>query len=291
MNSEFRRGAIAAAPLMVGFIPLAVILGAQASQAGQSFITAYLMTAINFAGGSEFAVLGLWAAVPPLFSIILSTGLINSRHIIMGANLAPYIQHESGFRIFFLYFVMCDETWALSMQDIQRRREQNLGFSYWYHMGVGVSLWLMWSWSTCLGAIIGNSLGDMSHYGFEMALPATFIGLSIALRPRGKENLLQYIPIAVSFITAWTLSALDLKTYSVGGGAIMGLVAAFFLQICKEHKNKQTNTTRQEMGNQDTTNQPHDQLDKTELNHNTQLARDNELARAKDSLAQADSAQ
>lgn len=245
MNSEFRRGAIAAFPLMVGFIPLALILGAQASQAGQSFVTAYLMTAINFAGGSEFAVLGVWAVVPPIFTVILSTGLINSRHIIMGANLAPYIQKESGLRIFFLYFVMCDETWALSMQDIQRRREQNLGFSFWYHMGVGVSLWLMWSWSTCMGAVIGNSFGDMTHYGFEMALPATFIGLSIALRPRGKENLHQYIPIAVSFGTAFFFAAVDLKTYSVGGGALSGLLVAYCVQIYKEHQAKQAALAQQ----------------------------------------------
>lgn len=238
MYSEFRRGAISAAPLMIGFIPLAVILGAQASQAGQSFVTAYLMTAINFAGGSEFAVLGFWSAVPPLATVILSTFLINSRHIIMGANLAPYIQHESGMRIFFLYFVMCDETWALSMQDIQRRRALNQGFSFGYHMGVGVSLWLMWSWSTCLGAFIGNSFGDLSHYGFEMALPATFIGLAIGIRPRGRENLSQYIPIAISFACAAGLAALDLKTYSVGGGAFSGLFAAYIMQILKEQKAK-----------------------------------------------------
>lgn len=236
MQSEFRRGVISAIPLMIGFTPLAMILGAQASQAGQSFITAYLMTAINLAGGSEFAVVGLWATVPPIFTIMLSTFLINSRHIIMGANLAPYIQQESGMRIFFLYFVMCDETWALSMQDIQRRRAQNLGFSFWYHMGVGVSLWLNWSWSTCLGALIGNSLGDLSHYGFDMALPATFIGLSIAIRPRGRENMMQYIPIAISFTCAALLAIVDLKTYSVGGGAVSGLIAAYFLQVFKERR-------------------------------------------------------
>lgn len=246
MQSEFRRGVISAIPLMIGFTPLAMILGAQASQAGQSFVTAYLMTAINLAGGSEFAVVGLWATVPPIFTIMLSTFLINSRHIIMGANLAPYIQQESGMRIFFLYFVMCDETWALSMQDIQRRRAQNLGFSFWYHMGVGVSLWLNWSWSTCLGALIGNSLGDLSHYGFDMALPATFIGLSIAIRPRGRENLIQYIPIAISFACAALLAVLDLKTYSVGGGAVSGLIAAYFLQVIKERRGIINNTTVQD---------------------------------------------
>lgn len=238
MNSEFRRGAISAFPLMIGFIPLAVILGAQASQAGQSFITAYLMTALNFAGGSEFAAVGAWAIVPPVLTITISTFLINSRHVIMGANLAPYIQQESGLRVFFLYFVMCDETWALSMQDIQRRQAQHLGFSFWYHMGVGISLWLMWSWSTALGALIGNSLGDLSHYGFEMALPATFIGLAMGIRPRGRENRRQYIPIIVSFAVAALLAALDLKTYSVGGGAISGLVVAYCLQIAKEHHDK-----------------------------------------------------
>lgn len=230
--SEIRRGFFTALPIMMGFVPLGLILGAQMTQLGISNATAYLMTASNFAGGSEFAAIGLWAAVPPVLLIAFTTFLINSRHIIMGASLAPYIRAESGLRIFFIYFVLCDETWALSMQDIQRRQQEGKCFSFFFHMGVGLSLWLCWSWTTFFGAVIGNLLGDLSHLGFAMALPATFIGLSVAMRPRKDRR--DYLPIAMSFIAASASAVYIDAKYSVGFGAIGGLVTAYFLQVYKE---------------------------------------------------------
>ena len=195
MSSEIRRGFFSALPLMIGFIPLAMILGAQCSQIGISNLGSYLMTALNFAGGSEFAAIGLWAAVPPFLLIAFTTFCINSRHIVMGAALAPYIRQESTLRIMLIYFLMCDETWSLSMQDIQRRAQENrTPFSFGYYLGVGLSLWSMWSISTFCGSLVGRILGDLSQWGFAMALPATFIGLSISLRPR--KDLLLYIPVA-----------------------------------------------------------------------------------------------
>lgn len=233
MNHEIRRAFYASLPLMLGFTPLAMILGAQASQQGQSALTAYLMTAINLAGGSEFAAVSLWQhPVPPILMIVISTFLINSRHIILGATLAPYVRQESGLRIFFLYFVMCDETWALSMQEMERRQAQNLGFNFVYHMAVGIFLWADWSLSAFLGALIGNTLGDLNHYGFSVALPATFIGLTVAMRP--KKDYIKYLPIAVSFAGSALCALFISPTYSVGLGAVVGLTTAYFIQVIKE---------------------------------------------------------
>ena len=41
-------------PIMIGIIPLGIIFGAQAVQAGFEPLAAIFMPAINFAGGSEF---------------------------------------------------------------------------------------------------------------------------------------------------------------------------------------------------------------------------------------------
>lgn len=233
MSSEIRRGFFSALPLMMGFIPLAMILGAQCSQIGISNLGSYLMTALNFAGGSEFAAIGLWAAVPPFLLIAFTTFCINSRHIVMGAALAPYIRQESTLRIMLIYFLMCDETWSLSMQDIQRRAQENrTPFSFGYYLGVGLSLWSMWSISTFCGSLVGRILGDLSQWGFAMALPATFIGLSISLRPR--KDLLLYIPVTCSFILSGACSVFWDPKYAVACGAFGGLFCAYFVQIYKE---------------------------------------------------------
>ncbi|SUA24157.1 AzlC-like protein [Neisseria gonorrhoeae] len=46
-----------------------------------------LMTGMNFAGGSEFATVNLWAEPLPILLIATITFMINSRHILMGRRL------------------------------------------------------------------------------------------------------------------------------------------------------------------------------------------------------------
>jgi len=48
-RAEFLRGLRAAIPVMVGFLPFALVLGAQAAQKGLSALEVPLMTGLNFA--------------------------------------------------------------------------------------------------------------------------------------------------------------------------------------------------------------------------------------------------
>ncbi|TIP99810.1 MAG: branched-chain amino acid ABC transporter permease, partial [Mesorhizobium sp.] len=49
------RGLQASFPVMLGFIPFALVLGSQAAQKGFTALEVPLMTGLNFGGGSEFA--------------------------------------------------------------------------------------------------------------------------------------------------------------------------------------------------------------------------------------------
>src|SRR5919199_896045 len=79
-RSEGWRGLMASVPVMIGFVPFAQVLGAQASQKGFSPAEVPLMTGLNFVGGSEFAVIKLWMSPPHVLLIVAVTLLINSRH-------------------------------------------------------------------------------------------------------------------------------------------------------------------------------------------------------------------
>lgn len=88
------RGMRAATPVMLGFIPFALVLGAQATQRGLSVIEVPLMTGLNFGGGSEFTAMRLWTTPPHIFMIVVMSFLVNSRHILWGLHL---------FRLFSIY--------------------------------------------------------------------------------------------------------------------------------------------------------------------------------------------
>ncbi len=64
---EFKRGLKTSIPMLLGIIPFALVLGAQATQKGFSSLEVPLLTGLNFAGGSEFAILEVWTN-PLIFS-------------------------------------------------------------------------------------------------------------------------------------------------------------------------------------------------------------------------------
>lgn len=93
--SEGWRGLKDSIPVMLGFVPFALVLGAQATAKEFTVVEVPLMTGLNFGGGSEFAAVSLWTSPPHILLIAAIAFLVNSRHLLMGATLAPFLRDVS----------------------------------------------------------------------------------------------------------------------------------------------------------------------------------------------------
>ena len=221
-RSEFRRGIADALPVMAGFVPFALVLGAQAVEKGLSGPEVPLMTGLNFGGGSEFAVIGLWTSPPHLLLIVAVTFLVNCRHLLMGAALVPHLRHLPKRTVLPALFFLCDESWALGLADARRRAS---GFSLPYYLGVSSGLYTVWVSCTALGALLGPVIGDVSAYGFDMAFPAVFLVLL-----RGMwQSAHAARPWLVSLVAAAGTYLLVPGAWYVAAGAVSGVVAAWLL--------------------------------------------------------------
>ncbi|MEG2921304.1 MAG: AzlC family ABC transporter permease [Acinetobacter sp.] len=231
--TEFKRGVKISIPMLLGIIPFALVLGAQATQKGFSFIEVPLFTGLNFAGGSEFAILELWTNPPNILMLMFITFLVNSRHLLMGASLVPYLRHLPNKQVFPALFFMCDESWAVALADAQKRQAQtgiNHAFNLSFYAGLCFALYLMWVGFTALGGAIGPILGDASRFGFDMAFPAVFL---VLLRGMWK-GLHAARPWLVSLVTA-ALAYLYLpQGWHVPIGAVAGIASAYWLLGDKE---------------------------------------------------------
>ncbi|WP_409308746.1 AzlC family ABC transporter permease [Pectobacterium sp. B1J-3] len=218
--NEFNRGVLAAVPVMIGFIPFGLLLGTQAVQKGFSVSELVLMTGLNFGGGSEFAALSLWTSPPHVLTIVFVSLLVNSRHLLMGASLAPYLAHLPRRHALLALFFMCDESWAMSIADVAKRRQQGLSaFSMAYYAGVALSLWLIWIISTGTGVMVGPMLGDVTMWGFDMAFPAVFLVLLKGMW----RGFIPAIPWLVSLVSAAATYRFCPGAAYVPVGATMGL--------------------------------------------------------------------
>lgn len=224
---EFKRGLKMSIPMLLGIIPFALVLGTQATQKGFSLLEIPLLTGLNFAGGSEFAILEVWTNPPHIFVLMFITFLVNSRHLLMGASLVPYLKHLPNKKVLPALFFMCDESWAMGLANARQNSHYKLSqqFNMAFYSGVCFALYSMWVVFTALGGAIGPVLGDVTRWGFDMAFPAVFLVLL-----RGMwQGFSAARPWLVSLIAA-VLAYLYLpQGWYVPVGTICGIASAFFL--------------------------------------------------------------
>lgn len=217
---EFRRGLKVAVPVLLGFIPCGLLLGSQAASKGLSALEVMLLTGLNFAGGSEFSVIQLWTWPPTIPLLIGITALINSRHVLMGAALAPTMAHLPRRKVLPALALMCDESWALGLDDA-RRRGGSLSFPF--YLGLAIGLYLSWPTSSALGALVGPALGDVTRYGFHMAFPAVFL-VMLAGMWKGFAAARTWL---VSLVVAACTYLWVPGPWYVPAGAVSGVVSAY----------------------------------------------------------------
>src|SRR3546814_17993174 len=90
-RGEFAAGAFTILPLLVAVVPFGLLLGTLAAQKGLSPLKTALMGATVFAGASQFVAVEIWTT-PPAVALLAATALmVNLRHVLMGAALAPHL--------------------------------------------------------------------------------------------------------------------------------------------------------------------------------------------------------
>lgn len=171
---DIRRGFLGALPLAPGVVAFGLLYGMMARQVGLTPREAWAMSVIVHAGSAQFAALGMWeASAAP--AIVMTTLVINLRHLLMGASVAPYLRDLSPLWEALLALWMSDESYALVIAEYRRGRG-----SHWYFLGANLGIFLAWPTSGLLGALLGAAIPDPGQYGLDLVFPLAFLGLLTA---------------------------------------------------------------------------------------------------------------
>ena len=168
-------------PLLVGVFPFGMIYGALALKAGLGLAASQMMSSIVFAGSSQFiAAQSIHDAAPGLV-IVLTIAVVNLRHMLYSASIAPYLEKLSIRWKVLLSYLLTDEAYAPTALKFEREGASPLG--HWFLFGAGLALWSTWQVSTGLGIFLGAVIPPA--WPLDFALPLTFIALVMpALRSR-----------------------------------------------------------------------------------------------------------
>lgn len=216
--SEARAGFRDILPAQIAALPIAALFGALAAGRGMPVPEVGLMSALVFAGSAQFAALEIWTQPAPIAILAFSTFLMNARHILMSASLAPKTTAFKVWQRWLGFFALVDEGWAMA-----ERRAALTRLTPAYFFGMMGPFWLSWVVCTTIGAQAGALLGEPRALGADFAFSALFIGL-IAGFWKGRATGITIAAAGGSAAIAYLLFG---APWHVAIGAVAGVAAAY----------------------------------------------------------------
>ncbi|MBF0388792.1 MAG: AzlC family ABC transporter permease [Desulfamplus sp.] len=175
--SQFVAGARDTFPLIVGAIPFGIIFGTLAATAGLSFAATMGMSIFVFAGSSQFISISLVSAGSGWAMVVLTTFVVNLRHILYGATMVPFYKGLSPSWKVLLAFGLTDETFAVAANRYYQNDESPN--KHYYNLGSMLFMYTNWNLCTLIGLTAGKAFPEIAGWGLDFAMPATFIGMVI----------------------------------------------------------------------------------------------------------------
>ena len=223
-RSEFLYGVRDKLPILLGVLPFGMIYGVSAISAGIPATIAQAMSCIVFAGAAQFVIAQLIAAGTPLLVVILTAFIVNIRHILYSASVAPYTRKLHPLWKWLLAYLLTDEAYAVTILHYQKPGDDKQ--KHWYFLGAGLALWTTWQLSTAAGIFLGGHIP--ASWGLDFTSTLTFIAIVV---PMLKDRISTTAALA-SALTALLVIALPLKL-GIALAALVGMAVGLTLELKK----------------------------------------------------------
>jgi 4-azaleucine resistance transporter AzlC len=164
-------------PMMVGAAPFGVIFGTLVSAGPLHPWHGALMSLAVFAGSAQFIALGLIAGGADFVVVLATTLIVNLRHLLYSATLAPYVAHLPLRWRATLGALMTDEVFAVAYAHYRHFRPGSIGPHYFF--GSGLAMYVNWQIWTIAGLWFGAAFPGLQSLGLDFAMAATFIAIVV----------------------------------------------------------------------------------------------------------------
>jgi 4-azaleucine resistance transporter AzlC len=163
-----------ALPIVMGYIPVGFAFGVLAQKAGISPLNTLLLSIMVYAGSSQLIAAGLIAAGAGVWTLVITTFIVNLRHMLMSAALSPHFRSWRKWEQALFAFELTDESFAVHSARFARDQGDKLET-----FTVNLTAQLSWILGTWLGMVAGTLISDVRPYGIDFALPAMFVALLV----------------------------------------------------------------------------------------------------------------
>ncbi len=174
---EFLGGVKAILPMLLGTIPFGVMYGVLGLASGLNVSSALGMSSIVFAGSAQIVAVQLFNAGIPALVIFITILMVNLRHVLYSASLAPQLRNLESCWKWLLSYLLTDETYAVTITHYNRSLASSN--KHWFFLGAGLTMWSTWQASTAVGVFVGAIIPKNLPLDFTITL--TFIALLVPM--------------------------------------------------------------------------------------------------------------
>ena len=214
-GAGFRAAATTVVPSIVAY---GLVWGGLARQAGLSLAEIVAMCLLVTAGTAQFVALPMLTAGAPAWLLVVTTYVVNLRHYLMAASLAPFFAGRGRGRLALLAHGVTDESYALALA-----RFAQAPASAAYFAGCAAATYGAWYVGAVGGAALGSRIPDPYRYGLDFVLPAVFI----AILARTVRHRWQWAVAGVAAVVALTVRSVLGGTWHIAlagvGASLLGV--------------------------------------------------------------------
>lgn len=175
-TGSVRRGFVAMMPLWVGVIPFGATFAILARGSGFSALETQALSMLVFAGSAQLTVVTLVVAGAGLPAVVLTTALLNLRHLLYAVSLARYLGPHVRPPRWLLAFFLTDESFGVTIRAFLQGRG-SAGFLF----GASFSLYVSFAGATAAGSFLGTHIPAPERIGLDFIFPLSFLALLLPL--------------------------------------------------------------------------------------------------------------
>ncbi len=216
--NQFWRGFRAVVPLWAGMIPFAIAYAVTARSAELSIFDTQLMSLLVFAGSSQFSGANMFLTGTAPITIILTTFIINVRHLLYSLSLGQRMNLSWAQRLIGAHF-LTDEAFGITLASGQT--------TFAYLLGAELSVFVSWNLSTLAGSLLSEAIPkSMSpeRLGIDFIFPVGFLALLIPLLKQRIDFVIAILAGVAAFLLANVFKANGSLTILLVGvvGSLLG---------------------------------------------------------------------
>ncbi|MBC1287372.1 AzlC family ABC transporter permease [Listeria booriae] len=195
-EGSFLQGVKDCIPTLLGYISIGIAAGVAGIAANLNVLEVTLLAVFVYAGAAQFIICAMLLTNSTTLAIIVTTFIVNFRHFLLGATLAPHFQKDSMLKNIGISLLVTDESFGVAAMKLAKKEPM---YAAWMN-GLNITAYVVWIASCALGGMVGKLISNPALFGLDFALTAMFVALFVFQLQSVPKSKLRHIAFLILYM-------------------------------------------------------------------------------------------